>query len=301
MIRGSADPEGWFAPLAELVALKTRVRSRRAMPLASASGIPGGRAPGRLNRGMEFAESRPYRAGDDARSIDWRQTARRGSPFTKLFREEHERPVHLLVDLGASMRFGTRVAFKSVVAARIAALLAWQAAADGERVGGMVCGCGRREVRPQARHHGALALLRQLAEASALPPDTASSLAPALAAMSHTVRPGSIAILVSDFHALDDALAHSVAALSLRIDVGLVQVVDNFESSPPRGTYRVNDGKRDMTLDLVGDAGRAAYLAPFAKRCALLEKLARHPHVRLLTLATHEDPARALCLLSGMP
>lgn len=301
MNRGAAEPEGSFAPLVELVALRTRVRSRRALPIARAAGIPGGRAPGRLSRGMEFAESRPYRAGDDVRSIDWRQTARRGSPFTKLFREEHERPVHLLVDLGASMRFGTRVAFKSVAAARTAALLAWQAAADGERVGGIVCGCGRREVRPQARHHGALALMRQLAEVSALPPDTGSLLVPALAAVTHTVRPGGIAILVSDFHALDDALAHSIAALSLRIDVGLVHVVDAFESSPPRGIYRVSDGERDMTLDLDSDAGRAAYLAPFAARCALLEKLARHPHVRLLTLATDDDPARALCLLSGMP
>lgn len=302
MNSGDAEPAGCVAPLAELVALRTKVHARRGVPPSqTVGGAPGGRAPSRLSRGMEFAESRPYRAGDDVRSIDWRQTARRGSPFTKLFREEHERPVHLLVDLGASMRFGTRVAFKSVVAARAAALLAWQAAADSERVGGMVCGCGRREVRPQARHQGALALLRQLAEVSALPPDTASSLAPALVASTHTVRPGGIAILVSDFHGLDDALAHSIAALSLRIDVGLVHVVDTFESSPPRGTYRVNDGECDMTLDLDSDAGRAAYLAPFAQRCALLEKLARQPHVRLLTLATHEDPARALCLLSGVP
>ena len=301
MNRGAIAPEGWFAPLAELVALRTRVARRRALPLVQALGIPGGHAQGRLNRGMEFAESRPYRAGDDVRSIDWRQTARRGVPFTKLFREEHERPVHLLVDLGASMRFGTRVAFKSVVAARTAALLAWQAAADGERVGGTVFGCGRREVRPQARHHGALALLRELADVSAMTPDTSSLLAPALNAVTHAVRPGGIAILVSDFHALDDALAHAIAALSLRIDVGLVHVVDTFESAPPRGTYRVSDGERDMLLDLDSDAGRAAYLAPFAARRTLLEKLARRPHVRLLTLATDEDPARALSLLSGSP
>ncbi|WP_420474486.1 DUF58 domain-containing protein [Noviherbaspirillum sp. ST9] len=296
-----AGPDGSFASLAELVALRTRVHARRGLPFARAAGNPGGRVPGRLGRGMEFAESRPYRAGDDVRSVDWRQTARRGAPFTKLFREEHERPVHLLVDLGASMRFGTRVAFKSVVAARTAALLAWQAAADGERVGGIVCGCGRREVRPQARQHGALALLRQLAEVSALAPDTASLLASALAAVTHIVRPGGIAILVSDFHALDDMLAHSIAALSLRIDVGLVHVVDPFESSPPPGVYRVSNGERSTTLDLESDAGRAAYLAPFAARNALLDKLARHPHVRLVTLATHEDPARALCLLSGTP
>jgi uncharacterized protein (DUF58 family) len=73
-------------------------------------------------RGMEFDESRVYQAGDDARNMDWRVTARAGTPHIKLFREERERPLWLLVDQGPSMRFGTRVAFKSVVAAQAAAL-----------------------------------------------------------------------------------------------------------------------------------------------------------------------------------
>lgn len=295
---GGAAPEGCSASLAELVALHARVRNRRTSVHARFSGNPGGRTPGPLNRGMEFAESRPYRAGDDVRSIDWRQTARRGSPFTKLFREEHERPVHLLVDLGASMRFGTRVAFKSVVAARVAALLAWQAVENGDRVGGIVCGSEHREVRPQGRHHGALALLRQLAEASASPPGDGSSLASSLPSITRTVRPDSMVIFVSDFHALDDTLAHAIAALSLRNKVALVQVYDGFESSPPPGVYHLSDGERSAVLDLGSEAGRAAYLAPFTARRSLLDKLGRQAHVRLLTIATHEDPSRALHLLA---
>ena len=69
-------------------------------------------------RGMEFEETRPYQPGDDVRSLHWRVTARTGRPHTKLFREERERPVWLLVDIGPTMRFGTRVAFKSVIAAQ---------------------------------------------------------------------------------------------------------------------------------------------------------------------------------------
>jgi len=300
MTGGAVESEGHIASLPALVALHALVHRRHALPPAT-GGMQGGRAPGRLSRGMEFAESRPYRAGDDVRSIDWRQTARRGSPFTKLFREEHERPVHLLVDLGTSMRFGTRVAFKSVIAARAAALLAWQAVENGDRVGGIICGNGHREVRPQGRHQGALAMLRQLAEASAAHPDAASSLAATLPALARTIRPGAMAILVSDFHALDDALVHGIAALALRNDVALVQVSDGFESAPPEGIYRVSDGERGTTLDLRSEAGRSAWLAPFTARRALLEKLARHPRVRLMTLSTDEDPARVLRLLSGTP
>ena len=86
-------------------------------------------------RGMEFDESRVYQPGDDPRNMDWRVTARVGIPHVKLFREERERPVWLLVDQGAAMRFGTRVAFKSVIAAQAAALLGWAAVDRADRAG----------------------------------------------------------------------------------------------------------------------------------------------------------------------
>src|SRR5262249_62183017 len=91
-----------------------------------------------LGRGMEFTEVRGYQPGDDVRWIDWRSTARTGRVHTKLFAEERERPVWLIADLGHSMRFGTRGAFKSVVAARAAAQLAWDAHGAGASVGGIV-------------------------------------------------------------------------------------------------------------------------------------------------------------------
>ena len=102
-------------------------------------------------RGVEFDESRPYQEGDDLRTIDWRVTARTGSVHSKLFEAERERPVWLGVDLSASMHFGTRGAFKSVVAARVASLLAWDAHRAGERIGAVVwspgvCEIGRAHV-----------------------------------------------------------------------------------------------------------------------------------------------------------
>ena len=125
---GAVGLSGVEASIDDLIGLRLRARrlelgiARRARH--SMSGAHGSRFRG---RGMEFAESRVYQPGDDVRSIDWRVTARTGRPHTKLFQEERERPVILLVDLGASMFFGTRTAYKSVLAAETAALIAWAA------------------------------------------------------------------------------------------------------------------------------------------------------------------------------
>lgn len=117
-------------------------------------------------RGMEYDESRLYQPGDDVRHLDWRVTARTGKPHTKLFREERERPVFLWVDCRAPMFFATRGRFKSVAAAQIAALLAWSAVHDGDRIGSVIFTEGtHREIKPQRGKTGALRLFRELAGA----------------------------------------------------------------------------------------------------------------------------------------
>lgn len=304
----AAAGNGIEATLAELVALRIHARRGAAQQPRLSAAPAGGRIHGTATRGMEFSESRPYRAGDDVRSVDWRQSARRGAPYTKLFQEERERPVQVLVDLGRSMRFGTRVAFKSVLAARAAALLAWQAVAWGDRIGGIVCdGEALREVRPQARQHGALVLLQQIAAAGAtlpasVPASAPAPLAAALPAFRRSLRPGSVAFVLSDFHGLDAGMADGIAALAERNDVVLVQIYDACEAQAPApGVYGVTDGEQSMTLDLRSAAARADYAAPFAARRASLERLARHPRVRLLPLATHDDPAAIqACLRSPL-
>src|SRR5271156_6307745 len=91
-------------------------------------------------QGLSFHEVREYRFGDDIRSIDWRVTARTDKPYVKVFTEERERTVILCVDTNAAMRFGTRGTFKSVQAARAAALLGSQASSSNDRVGCLLFG-----------------------------------------------------------------------------------------------------------------------------------------------------------------
>ena len=112
--------------LDELVKLRSAAQAlQRQMRKKSAAPLSGGSVSRRLGRGLDFAEVREYQPGDDVRMIDWKVTARSGKAHTKLFVEERERPVLLVVDFRASMRFGTRGMYKSVLAARLAALLGW--------------------------------------------------------------------------------------------------------------------------------------------------------------------------------
>lgn len=287
---------GVVASLDELIGLRTRAQADWIRRSANAVTSAGNHASPRKSRGMEFAEARPYQPGDDARALDWRQTARRGRPYTKLFQEEHERPVHQLVDLGANMRFGTRCAFKSVVAARAAALLAWNAVAAGNRIGGLVWnGDEMHSIRPQGRHHGVLPLLGRLAATSTAPARQAGSLVQPLRALARTVHPGSLVIIISDFSTLDAEVERLIITLAGSAGLMLLQVYDIFESEvPPPGHYRFTDGQHRLDLDLHSAAARQAYGAAFAARCAALEQLARRAGATLLPLATDDAPETAL-------
>ena len=142
---------GVYAELADLIALRYGARNLQIGKRKRALSVLAG--PNKSNfrgRGIDFEEVRGYQPGDDIRTIDWRVTARTGSAHTKLFREERERPVLLVVDQRNSMFFGSQHCFKSVLAAQLASLLAWSALNNGDRVGGLVFNDNQhREFRPR--------------------------------------------------------------------------------------------------------------------------------------------------------
>ena len=204
-------------------------------------------------RGMEYSESRIYLSGDDIRSIDWRVTARTGHTHTKLFHEERERPVFFVVDLGGRMRFGTRRAFKSVVAAEAASLLAWAAVGNGDRAGGFVFAGGRTvESRVAGGRRGALGLIHALVEIEhdARARDARDGLGDALARARRVVRPGTLVVVISDFSAPEDSAGQQLVRLREHNDLLCVWIHDRLESSPPPpARYPVGDGRRIAVLD----------------------------------------------------
>lgn len=249
-------------------------------------------------RGMEYHESRPYQPGDDVRHLDWRVTARSGRPHTKLFHEERERPVLMWVDYRVSMQFATRGCFKSVRAAECAALLAWSAAHQGDRVGGVVfTEYSHYELKPRRGRPAVLDLINRLALPISVgdqPPDPQTGLR-ALTRLARVTRPGSLVFLFSDFRRLDadaDVQLHRLAAHS---EVVLVFISDPLERElPSSGYYRLTDGRREIEL-ATGDAEtRRRHAERFAAHLARLQRLAQHGNIHLIECSTVADPLRAL-------
>jgi uncharacterized protein (DUF58 family) len=250
-------------------------------------------------RGMEFAESRIYQPGDDVRSIDWRVTARTGRTHTKLFQEERERPVILLVDLGASMFFGTRTAYKSVVAAETAALIAWAAMRGGDRVGALVAGrSAHLEVKPVSGRRGVLRVLRALAALSRKAGDDEAQqirLSDSLLRARHVARPGSLLVVISDFYDLDEDAVGSLSRMRQHNDMLACWIHDPLEiEPPPPGRYGVSDGWQTATLDTVSRRARERYRESFGAEYDRLRTTLGRLAIPLLPIATGDDVAEAL-------
>ena len=261
-----------------------------------------GRLASRLRgRGMEFAETRIYSPGDDVRNMDWRVTARTGTPHTKIYEEERERPVMLLADFGPSMFFGTRVALKSVLAAEVATLLAWAAVGRGDRAGVITSGvAGLHETRPAGGRRGALACIRALVRDSRPPAADAprreeASLADALLHARRVCRPGTLVFIVSDLNGLDEQAGRHLGRLRRHSDVIACRLFDAVETTPPPGSrIALSDGTERLLLDSAAGATRDAWAAHFDRiRTAALDRL-RSQAVPVLEIATDDDVAARL-------
>lgn len=255
-------------------------------------------------RGMEFDEVRSYMPGDDVRSLDWRVTARTGKTHTKLFREERERPVYVSVDYRQAMFFATRGVFKSVMAARLAALVAWSANRHGDRVGGQIFTANAHyDVKPQTGRQAVLHLFKRLADLST-PISTAqhddvtqssSSLEEALMRLCRHARPGSLIFLLSDFRQLSPTAEFHLLRLARHCDVVLLFIYDRLESQlPHRGRYRLSDGRHELTVDATNERYRHSYQQKFRQRQEHLHHLALKYRMRLIPCQTTDDPVRIL-------
>ena len=296
--KGASAGDGTHIALADLIALRQEARH---LDIAPRGKVLATRSGGHLSRfrgrGVEFDESRVYLPGDDPRNMDWRVTARSGQPHVKMFREERERPVWLLVDISANMRFGTRVAFKSVIATRAAALLAWAAADKGDRVGGLVFDESRRfERRPVARTQGLLPLLKAMSE-DPLPGEAGghASVSDAAQHLVHLVRPGSLVFLLSDFAGLQQQDSAWLSPLARGNEVVLIDIFDPLETeAPPPGRYPVSDGLHSGMLNTGATGMRQRWEQRFATHQALLEDLARRHQAHLVRLRTDQPVGEAL-------
>jgi len=246
-------------------------------------------------RGMEFDETRLYQIGDDIRSIDWRVTARTGKTHTKIFREERERPVFISVDNRSTMQFATRGVFKSVLAAKLAALLAWTAQHYGDKIGGQrFSEVSCNEIKPQNGKHAVLQFLNSLVKPQLLG-NKQITFEHALSRLGQHVRPGSIVYIISDFRGVNSSVETNLIKLSEHCDVVLIFVFDPLEQSlPSAGRYRFTDENRDILIDTSDYERMTRYQQQFLQRQQKLEKIAKKSGITLIKCSTVDDPLQRL-------
>jgi uncharacterized protein (DUF58 family) len=255
-------------------------------------------------RGVDYAESRAYQAGDDIRQMDWRVTARTGRPHTKLFTEERERSVLAVLNCNPSMRFGTRVRFKSVQAARAAALLAWATALSSDRIGAIGYGPGlNAEVRPGGGVRGALRCLRAFVEWDAITRNAQDTvpLSQALQRARRLARPGTQVILFTDGFDCDEAAEPALTMLAEHCDVAAVILSDPLEHvAPPPARYALQGEDGPVLLDFSAQRTRARWPAWFEEQRGAFLAMLKRRALNSIVLDTSAEPEAALRSLLGL-
>lgn len=243
-------------------------------------------------RGMEFAEVRAYSAGDDVRQMDWRITARTQTPHIKLYQQEKERPVMLMLDLRANMRFASKRAFKSVLAADIAALLGWSSLNSGDHIGTWIFNDTQElDIRPKGRKTHLLTLFHQLSDFAQKPTQAQPAQARFEQMLRHLLRshrPGSLIYLISDFYGFSSQCLPSLQTLSKRNDLIAIQIRDLLEQElPPAGQYRISDRHTNIQIDTQAASLRTKFAQQAkAQQQQLIEQL-RQLSIAHIELFTH--------------
>ncbi|MBI4534996.1 MAG: DUF58 domain-containing protein [Ignavibacteriae bacterium] len=210
-------------------------------------------------RGMEFSEVREYQFGDDIRSIDWNVSARFAHPFVKIFEEERELTVMLIVDLSRSGSFGSGDKLKNDIAAEICAVLAFSAIKNNDKVG-LILFTDRIEkfVPPKKGRGHILRIIRELI--SFEPTGTGTNIRQALEYFNHVNKKRSIAFLISDF--IDDGYDKILRIISRKHDVIAVEITDPREEElPDVGMVKLRDAEanRERWVDTSDQSVRREY------------------------------------------
>jgi len=245
-------------------------------------------------RGMSFAEVREYQYGDDIRGIDWNVTARTGSPHVKIFEEERELTLMLVVDVSASSEFGTRGRMKSELAAELCGVLAFSAIKNNDKVG-LILFSDRIEkfVPPRKGRRHALRVLRELLYHPA--EGRGTDVAGALEYLARVTRRRAVVFLVSDFMAGGYGQALSVAAR--RHDLVAVRVGDRREEDvPPMGFVEFEDpesGER-VVVNTSGRGFRERFRKTRAAERGRVDELFRRSGIDSVDVTTGVPYDRAL-------
>lgn len=297
-----------YVTLDELTRLHHRAKGFSFLPRQPVHSLLTGRHASRLRgRGLDFEELRHYYEGDDTRTIDWAATARLGSPHVRVFTEERDRSVLLLVDQRLSMFFGSQLMMKSVAAAEVATLSAWRVTSLGDRVGAIVFSeDGITEIRPQGRDKGVVPILHEVARQNAALKATDSRAADptlfneALRRAERLAHHDCLVCVISDAYGADAETVKLVTRITAHNDVLSVFIYDPIEAEMPAlGRVIVGEGDNQIEIDSTATNLRSRFAESFAERRASLEGFSRRRAIPVLPIETARDVSAQMRELLG--
>ena len=304
----SNKPKGPYTSLDELIRLQFKVKDFSLHPTQPVTSILSGRYGSRLRgRGLNFEELRRYISGDDVRTIDWKVTARTRTPHVRVYSEEKDRKVLLLVDQRISMFFGTKEKFKSVTAAEAAAIAAWRAIAVGDRIGALVFNDEAiLETRPGQTSRSVLSILgnivkfnHKLNKDMATPPsdemmnrclERADQLAP------HDV----LVVLITDGSGLDEKGQQLICKIGRKNDIITLMVHDPSRMDVWNKPLTLSDGKRQIEVDFSRAKVRHTLLDHYTDEQEQLKYVLRKLTAPMLPISNQGDVGDQLRKLLGV-
>ena len=245
-------------------------------------------------RGMAFSEVREYQYGDDVRSIDWNVTARLNHPYVKVFEEERELTVMLLVDVSGSNRFGTRRQFKEELVAEVAATLAFSAIQNNDKVGVILFSDHIEKFIPPKK--GSSHILRIIRELITFRPvSNGTDISEALQYFSNVIKRRCTAFVLSDFY--DEGYSDALKIAAGKHDVVAVRIADASEESLPNlGLVKFYDPETGETrwVDTADSAVRSDFASRYAGHVTATEALLTKYGIDSATLYTGQDYVKEL-------
>ena len=240
-------------------------------------------------RGMAFSEVRNYQHGDDIRTIDWNVTARYADPFIKIFEEERELTVMLLIDVSSSQSFGTNAQYKRELLTEIAAILSFSSMQNNDKVGVIFFSDKvEKYIPPKKGRSHVLRIIRELIEFK--PENDGTDVGEALAYMTNVLKKRSIVFIASDFISPDFERAMKIAGK--KHDTIAMQLFDRRESEMPNiGLVRMNDfeSHHEQWVDTSSRTVRQNYKAQWENRIKMLNDLFAKNNIDVIKIQTGED------------
>lgn len=297
-----------YTNLHHLLSLQHKATGFSFLPRQPLHSLLAGRHTSKMRgRGLNFEELRVYQPGDDIRTIDWKVTARTGKAHTRVFTEERERSVLLVVDQRIDMFFGTKNKMKSVTAAEASALAAWRVLAQGDRIGALVFNDHEiAQVRPQRSRRNVMQILQEVTNKNqALKAEHKQQPNPAM--LNKVLREAArlaghdfLVVVISDFEGVDEESQELMLRLSQHNDViGVVVYDPSATNFPAREALVITDGELQVELQLDNQKIRRSVTDSVQGRISELLAWQQELKIPMLPITTADEVADQVRNLLG--